>query len=575
MQAADAGQAFALVVIDELARHGVTDAVIAPGSRSTPLALAFAADDRIRLHVLIDERSAAFTAVGLARVTGGVVPALCASGTAAAHFHAAVLECDASRVPLMVLTADRPPELRGTGANQTLDQIKMYGAAVRHFAEIGVPESLPGAVGYWRSAVSAAVAAASGVLGPAGPVHLNLALREPLVPTPDAPGFPYPLDGRAAGRPWTTADAMDRRLPDAIRERITAARSGVVLAGDLPDPASGASVAAFAARLGWPLIAEPHSNARSGTAALVGADALLRDDQFVADHVPDLVVVCGRLGLSRAVLGWLGSTAADVVVIDVYGAWWDPTRSAATVVAADVASLADVDGTPSEEWRADWLQAGNAVASAVDVELDAVDQVTEPRLARDLAAALPHGALLTVASSMPIRDLDLTMRPREGLRIIANRGVSGIDGFVSTAVGAALGHALDQDGPAWALAGDLSLLHDVNGLLADPPPDLTFVVVNNDGGGIFSLLPQASAELPAFERVFGTPHGADLAKVVTGYGGSHQVITGVAELQAAVATPPKGLRVLEVRTDRAANAELHRQLTEVAASAVRTWHSRR
>src|SRR4051812_1963874 len=212
VQAADAGQAFALVVVDELARHGVTDAVIAPGSRSTPLALAFAADDRIRLHVRIDERSAAFTAVGLARVTGRVVPALCTSGTAAAHFHAAVLECDASRVPLMVLTADRPPELRGTGANQTLDQIKMYGAAVRHFAEVGVPESRPGAVGYWRAAVSAAVAAASGALGPAGPVHLNLALREPLVPTPDAPGFPYPLDGRAAGRPWTTADAMDRRV---------------------------------------------------------------------------------------------------------------------------------------------------------------------------------------------------------------------------------------------------------------------------------------------------------------------------------------------------------------------------
>src|SRR3954452_4999154 len=183
MTATDAGQAFALVVVDELVRHDVTDAVLAPGSRSTPLALAFGEDERVRLHVRIDERSASFTAVGLARATGRVVPLLCTSGTAAAEFHAAVLESDAARVPLLVLTADRPPELRGTGANQTLDQIKLYGGAVRHFAEIGVPESRPGAVGYWRAAVSAAVAAASGVLGPAGPVHLNLALREPLVPT--------------------------------------------------------------------------------------------------------------------------------------------------------------------------------------------------------------------------------------------------------------------------------------------------------------------------------------------------------------------------------------------------------
>src|SRR3954447_14367067 len=176
--ARNAGDAFAVVVVDELVRHGVTDAVLAPGSRSTPLALAFAADDRVRLHVRIDERSASYTAVGLARATGRVVPVLCTSGTAAAEVHAAVLESDASRVPLMVLTADRPPELRGTGANQTLDQIKLYGGAVRHFAEVGVPESRPDAVRYWRSSISAAVAAATGALGAPGPVHLNLALRE-------------------------------------------------------------------------------------------------------------------------------------------------------------------------------------------------------------------------------------------------------------------------------------------------------------------------------------------------------------------------------------------------------------
>jgi 2-succinyl-5-enolpyruvyl-6-hydroxy-3-cyclohexene-1-carboxylate synthase len=568
--AADAGPAFAAVVVDELVRHGVTDAVLAPGSRSTPLALAFAADERIRLHVRIDERSASFTAVGLARTSARVVPLLCTSGTAAAEFHAAVLECDQSRVPLLVLTADRPPELRGTGANQTLDQIKLYGAAVRWFDEVGVPEERPDSVGYWRATVSHAVAAAQGAIAGPGPVHLNIALREPLVPPPDSVGFAYSLDGREGGRPWVAAVAAPRPIPDTVLRRVEAARRGVVLAGDLPHAGDGAVVAAFAAARGWPLVAEPHSNARQGAAALVGADALLRDEQFVAGHTPDLVVVCGRLGLSRAVLGWLASVPCDAIVIDAYGAWWDPTRSASTIVAADVSSLpTSAEGAASGDWLGSWQRAATAVQSAVDEVLDEQDELTEPRLARDLASGVPDGSMLAVASSMPIRDLDLTMRPRTGVRVIANRGVSGIDGFVSTAVGAALGHAT-TGGAAWALAGDLSLLHDVNGLLADPPADLNLVVVNNDGGGIFSLLPQAASDGPVFERVFGTPHGADLAQLVSAYGGNHERLATVEDLEAAIATAPKGVRVLELRTDRRTNAALHRRLSEAAAAAVPT-----
>ena len=569
MPAADAGQAFAGVVVDELARHGVTDAVLAPGSRSTPLALAFAGDRRIRLHVRVDERSASFTAVGLARTTGRVVPLLCTSGTAAAEFHAAVLECDSARVPLLVLTADRPPELRGTGANQTLDQIKLYGAAVRWFDEVGVPEAVPGAVAYWRATISHAVGAATGSLGPPGPVHLNLALREPLVPTAEAAEFPFPTEGRADGRPWVRANASPRQLPAEVRALLATARTGVVLAGDLPGFADGAAVAAFAQTRGWPLVAEPHSNARQGAAALVGTDALLRDEHFVAGHVPDVVVVCGRVGLSRAVLGWLGSVSCEVIVVDPYGAWWDPTRSASAVVAADLASLSAVEGASAPEWLDSWHRAAHAVQDAVDAVLDEHERLTEPRLARDLVAGLPDGAMLAVASSMPIRDVDLTMRPRSGVRFVANRGVSGIDGFVSTAVGAALGHAdADAAGPAWALAGDLSLVHDINGLLADPAPDLSIVVVNNDGGGIFSLLPQAGLDRTVFERVFGTPHGVDLAQVVAGYGGRHEVLTHVDDLHAAVSAAPKGLRVLEVRTDRQDNAALHRRITAAAAAAV-------
>jgi 2-succinyl-5-enolpyruvyl-6-hydroxy-3-cyclohexene-1-carboxylate synthase len=403
-------------------------------------------------------------------------------------------------------------------------------------------------------------------------VHLNVALREPLVADDDGVGFPFTLDGRDDGRPWTAAARAPLPLPDSARERLEQARTGVVLAGDLSPAADGAAIASFAAARGWPLIAEPHSNARRGPTAVSSADAVLRDEAFTAGHEPELVVVCGRLGLSRAVLGWLGARRADVLVLDAYGDWWDPTRSAAMVVTADPTALATVGGEPAGDWADDWVAAGAAAAAAVDAVLDGADELTEPRLARELTANLPPGALLAVASSMPIRDVDLTMRPRDGLRIVANRGVSGIDGFVSTAVGAALGHGGGREpGPAWALAGDLSLLHDINGLLADPAPDLTLVVVNNDGGGIFSLLPQSASDGPVFERVFGTPHGADPAQLVSAYGGNHQQLRTVQDLDDALAVAPKGLRVLELRTDRRDNAALHRQLTQAGATAVARW----
>jgi len=560
----NAGHAFALVLVDELARHGVTDAVLAPGSRSTPIALALAGDERIRLHVRIDERSAAFLALGLAKGSGRVVPVLCTSGTAAAHFLAAALEADQSHVPLLLLTADRPPELRGTGANQTIDQVGLYGSAVRWAADVGVPESRPGAVAYWRSVVSrAAITARAG-----GPVHLNLPLREPLTPTDDGIGFPYPLDGRPGGEPWVTAPPVpDGGLPIDVREVIADARRGVVVAGDGLDHADVNGVLDFAAARGWPVIAEPHSNARRGPNALSCTDAVIRDERFA----PDLVVIAGRVGLSRALLGFLAANRC--VVVDGLGRWPDPTRTAAYVVHAPPAGLRDVGGKPADaDWLDAWSAAAGAAADAVDAVLDATPALTEPLVAREVAASLPTGTALVVASSMPIRDLDLTMRPRDGIYIHANRGVSGIDGFVSTAVGIALSHKEKTV----ALAGDLSLLHDVNGLLVRDgyPIDLTVVVVNNDGGGIFSLLPQAAADRAdsdgggTFERLFGTPPGVDLAGVVTAYGATHRLVRDVEELRAAVSTAGEGIRVVEVRTDRAANAELHRRLVADAAAAV-------
>ncbi|MDQ1685031.1 MAG: 2-succinyl-5-enolpyruvyl-6-hydroxy-3-cyclohexene-carboxylate synthase [Frankiaceae bacterium] len=559
-RANNAGHAFALVLVDELVRHGVREAVLAPGSRSTPIALALAGDERVRLHVRIDERSAAFLALGLTKASGQVVPVLCTSGTAAAHFLAAALEADQSHVPLLLLTADRPPELRGTGANQTIDQVGLYGGAVRWSADVGVPESRPDAVRYWRSIVSRAALTASGQLGGTpGPVHLNLPLREPLTPTDDGAGFPHPLDGRPEGRPWTDAAPVpDGGLPIDVRDVIVAARRGVIVAGDGLSGADVNGVLDFAAARGWPVIAEPHSNARRGPNALSATDALIREPSDV--FAPDLVVVAGRIGLSRALLAYVGRNRN--LVIDGLGRWPDPTRTASYLVAAPPAGLRDVRGEPAgDEWLSGWQRAATAVAGAIDAILDSEPALTEPLVAREVAASAPDGTALVVASSMPIRDLDLTMRPRDGIHIYANRGVSGIDGFVSTAAGIALAHK----GKTIALAGDLSLLHDVNGLLIRDgyPIDLTLVVVNNDGGGIFSLLPQADAS-GTFERLFGTPHGVDLAGAVTAYGATHRLVQDAAELRTALAGPGSGLRVVEVRTDRAANAELHRRLAALS-----------
>jgi 2-succinyl-5-enolpyruvyl-6-hydroxy-3-cyclohexene-1-carboxylate synthase len=565
-KAANAGQAFATVVVDELVRHGVRHAVLAPGSRSTPLALAFAADERVRLHVRIDERSAAFLALGIARASGVPVPVLCTSGTAAAHFHAAVLEADQSRVPLLALTADRPPELRGVGANQTINQIGLYGDAVRWSVDVGVPEARPDAVGYWRSLVAQAVAVATGrSSSPAGPVHLNLPLREPLTAVDDGIGFPFPLTGRPDGAPWTASFRATDSPPDDLAEAIAGIRHGVVLAGDGLLASEVDALLAFADRAGWPVIAEPHSNARRGDCALRATDALLRDDAFVAGHRPELVVVAGRLGLSRATAGWLAQS--PYVVVDRDGRWADPQRRAKALVRCDLTALdAALTSERDDSWLAGWTVAAQRVGAAVDAVLDETDRLTEPRVARDLAAGLPDAAALVVASSMPIRDLDLTMRPRSGLRIVANRGVSGIDGFVSTAQGVALAHP----GPTWALAGDLSLVHDANGLAVQEQPDLTVVVLNNDGGGIISLLSQATDTDPAtFERLFGTPHGVDLAALCAAYGVTHQRLETADDLRAALAASPTGIRVAEVRTDRADNAALHGRLRDAAADALR------
>jgi 2-succinyl-5-enolpyruvyl-6-hydroxy-3-cyclohexene-1-carboxylate synthase len=571
--------AFGTVFADELARCGLREAVIAPGSRSTPLAMALHAlerDGRIRLHVRIDERSASFVALGLAKASRRPVAVLCTSGTAAANFHPAVIEADESGVPLLVLTADRPPELRGTGASQTVDQVKMYGSAVRWYAEAEVPQPRPGAVAYWRSLACQAWAQAAGDAGLfAGPVHVNLPFRDPLVPDGD-PAWAEPLDGRPDGAPWTSV----RGGVSDLALRLPWTERGLVVCGDGDYDAM--ALVELAERAGWPVLAEPSSGARRGPNALTGYQYLLASKAFMAAYRPDVIVSAGRPGLSRPQSALLGLARAGerdpvrhVVVAQGPGRWADPQRAATDVAAA--VRLAGTARTPARTpggWLARW-QRGDAVAlAAAEAVLEATahddeDPLTEPLLARELLAALPEQALLWAGNSLSVRDIDLLMPPRTDIRVLASRGASGIDGTASTAAGAALAHAAAADGaPSFALIGDLALLHDAAGLAigpGEPRPDLCLVVVNNDGGGIFEALEPAAFPGP-FERVFGTPHGASLELLAAAFGVPYTLVERPGELAKAV--PGTGLRIIEARTDRAANASLRARMREAAITAV-------
>jgi 2-succinyl-5-enolpyruvyl-6-hydroxy-3-cyclohexene-1-carboxylate synthase len=565
---------FAEVFTDELVRCGVTDAVLAPGSRSAPLAYALlrrARSGRLRLHVRIDERSAAFLALGLAKASRRPVPVVCTSGTAAAHFHAAVIEADEAGIPLLAVTADRPPELRGTGASQVIDQAKLYGGAVRWFCDTGVPEDGPPRTGYWRSLAARACAQAAGTAGGfPGPVHVNTPLRDPLVPPGEADPAADPADpdGELAGRPgrapWTSFGPARPAPPAAVAW----AERGVVVCGD-GDYAAG-PLLELAEAAGWPVLAEPSSNARRGPNALPAYPYLLEDAAFMAAHQPEVIVSAGRPGLSRAQLALLRSaTARHVVVAQGPGRWADPARSATEVVPAVV-----LDGGPGpghrSPWLASWQQADAAVRTAAAAVLDRDGGLTEPWLARELAALLPDGALLWAASSLPVRDLDQQAAARDGIRVLASRGTSGIDGLVSSAIGAALAHQAAGGGPAVALLGDLAFLHDAPGLMLgpdEPRPDLCLVVVNNNGGGIFATLEQGRHP-GSFERLFGTPHGADPGALASAAGLPCQLLKVRADLPGVLTG--SGLRVAEVRTDRASGIALRQAVRAAAGQAIRT-----
>jgi 2-succinyl-5-enolpyruvyl-6-hydroxy-3-cyclohexene-1-carboxylate synthase len=572
--------ALARTIVEALLELGVRHAVLCPGSRSAPLAYALAGAverGRLRLHVRIDERSAGFLALGLARGDGRPAAVVTTSGTAVANLHPAVLEASHAGVPLVVLSADRPHELRGTGANQTTDQVRLFGPAVRWFGEIPAPHSSAGQEPGWRNVVARAVAAARGVpAGDPGPVQLNVAFDEPLVPSEPL----EPLELLEPTGPTGPIGDADRppRPPVAGLTRIAdpaAPAPGHLLGGGLTVVLAGDGAGPEAAELaragGWPLLAEPSSGARLSGA--IGPYRLLLDVPALGGAI-ETVLVHGRPTLSRPVTRLLGRAGVEVVVVSRRPSWPDPGRRAALVVPAVRPGPA---GDP--RWEAAWRAAGAAAASAVDGLLDAeaeAGRLTGPLIAREVAAATGAGDVLFSGSSNPVRDLDLVAGAFDPTaRVLANRGLAGIDGTLSTASGVALARTRGA-GRVRCLVGDLTFLHDAGGLLVGPleeRPDLQVVVVDDDGGGIFGLLEpgeRATAgprENALFERVFGTPPGADLAALCAGYRVAHQEVRDVASLRRALADPPPGPSVVQVRVDRGAHRDLAARLTAAVAAA--------
>jgi 2-succinyl-5-enolpyruvyl-6-hydroxy-3-cyclohexene-1-carboxylate synthase len=583
----------------ELHRLGLRDACISPGSRSTPIALALARHGGIRVHVHLDERSSAFFALGVARASDRPVALVCTSGTAVANWLPAVVEASMSGVPLLLLSADRPPALRGTGANQTIDQVGIFGGYVRWSLDAPLPAPGPDAARIWRAVAAEAVERA---LGPEpGPVHLNLPFTEPLVPSgetvdlgpepagPEAEGTlrtaasrpPDPGEGDQA-RPGALPFPPDPPLVDELARLVEATERGLVLAGGLRfsgEAGGAAAIVRLSQAAAWPLIAEPTSGARTGPAALATGALLLGAEGFAAGHVPDLVIQFGSIPTSRSVFAAAGG-ARRLVVVTAPGREADPGRTASMTVRCDPAALAVAlveRLVPRAEtpWRWAWSEADRMAADAVAAWMEELgDEPFEGRVARDLAACLPEGATLFAGSSMPIRDLDSFMLPRTGLRVVGNRGASGIDGSVSTALGLAAGAAPPSAGApdtrSFALIGDLSFLHDVGALVwaAGRGRDLVIVVINNDGGGIFDLLDQS--RLPEHEALFSTPHGIDLAALTVAAGAGHRLITSSGDLAPAVtaARTAGGVQVVEVHTERRRNAELHRAVAAAVERAV-------
>ena len=610
--------------VDELARCGMRDACTAPGSRNTPLLLSLAREPRLRCHSHIDERCAGFFALGLAKATGTPVAVTCTSGTAAAELLPAAIEAREARVPLLLLTADRPPELREIGAGQAIDQVKIFGAAAKWFMEVDV-EGIGVDGARWVRTL-AARAFATALEGKPGVVHLNFPLREPLVADATLPQATLPhattpqattphaaTGGRPDGLPFVDrqpAPPHSSSQHHALCELVVQSRRGVLVAGREErgrpsgerDRSAAAAAAAFCAANGWPLLADPLSRARRGDGAIAHYDALLRDERLAAELRPDFVLRIGDLPTSKPLRTWLASLA-DVpqVALDPEGAWQDPASVLRRSFALDPASAlwrltpefqrrgeparSAGDQASAEElaaeahWLPRWTAADRRASEAIGATLRNAE-ISEPAVAAELGVLLPAEATLFVASSMPVRDVETFWPVRDDPpRALCNRGANGIDGTVSSAYGVAAAGL----GPTLLLIGDVTLAHDIGGLIAARRLGLklTIVLLDNEGGGIFDFLPIATSTAarqpdpsnPAedvYTRHVATPPLLDFAQAAALYGLHHERAGDLASFRAALeralASPESA--IVEVRTARAANVRLHRDVWAAVAAAI-------
>jgi len=582
--------------VNELLRAGVQNVVICPGSRSTPLALAFAAQAGMRTWMHVDERSAAYFGLGMAKQLRQPVALLCTSGTAAANFLPALVEARLTHVPLLVLTADRPHELRDNGAPQSIDQNRLYGTYVKWFVEVALPEATNAALRYIRTIAARASALTQAV--PAGPVHLNFPFREPLTPepVPDQPLLPVAQRDLAAwqGRPDNASYVEVHNAPAGaptatnlayLVDLVQRIRRGLIIVGPNDDPSLAEPIVRLAQHLGYPILADALSQLRCGVhdqALLLSSyDAFLRIDSFVESVQPELVLRFGAMPTSKPVLLYLKRHAAcPLLVIDGHAGWEEPTQLASKLIHADPAALCQgllkaleqhgEELPVSQAWVSRWQEADRVTRQTMETAIHNFDELFEGRVFNELADLLPNDTTLYVGNSMPVRDLDTFFHcTGERIRIMGNRGANGIDGVVSSALGASAGAG--QNKPTILVVGDLSFFHDLNGLLAARLHNLnlTIVLINNDGGGIFSFLPQA-AYPEHFEQLFGTPTGLDFRLAVEMYGGQYQKVENWEQFRKLVSRGlhTGGLQVIEVQTERASNVKMHRQLWEVVGTAL-------
>ena len=551
----DTSATFCATLVDEWIRQGVTHAVIAPGSRSTPLAVQLSRRAEISVHIFHDERSASFAALGIGLQSGVPAVLLCTSGTAATHFYGAVAEADLSNVPMIVCTADRPPELRDVGAPQTIDQIKMYGSMVRWFHDPGVPNDE--ARHSWRSLAARSYAAT--LVGRPGPVHVNLPFREPLLGSvgdvPPARSDAWSMSSTGALVP---ADALQ-----ACAQHISG-KKGVVVAGR----GATASTLDLARALGWPVFADARSGLRnSGNGSLLAFDGFLRSQKFAQSHAPDVVIRIGEPPASKVTNQWIAASGARIVQIQPYANVTDPDHLASLhligEVTATLESLSKLVTAVSPDWLADFVAAENASQLVLNEWTSSHE--SEPTNARALTKSLQPNSNLVVSSSMPIRDVEWFGAATDGVQVYSNRGANGIDGVTSTAIGV----ALSSRQPTVVYIGDVAALHDSNAMLSlmSKDVDVKIVVSNNDGGSIFSFLPQASqVDGQTFELLYGTPHGVAFEQLAAAYGVPYFKASSSTDMSHLVNAT--GTRLIELTMSRNENVSLHSQLNDEIVRAV-------